>query len=160
MPWNTTPTPEQRLKFVTLANSGRFNISELCEQFGISRKCGHKWLVRFAEGGAKSLVDGSRAPLSTPQRTEEALERLIVSERRLHPTWGPKKLRVVLERKHAIEVPPAVSTLGEILREMGSERNGSERNGVRVQLADKRFAFMSSGYRLPPEKISGLPAPS
>jgi transposase-like protein len=61
MPWNTTPPPEQRLKFVTLANSGRFNVSGLCEQFGISRKCGHKWLVRFAEGGAKALVDGSRA---------------------------------------------------------------------------------------------------
>ena len=119
MPWNTTPTPEQRLKFVTLANSGRFSVSELCEQFGISRKCGHKWLVRFAEGGAKALVDGSRAPHSTPQRTEEALERLIVSERRLHPTWGPKKLRVVLERKHAIELPPAVSTLGEILKRNG-----------------------------------------
>jgi len=35
--------------------------------------------VRFAQGGAKALVDGSRAPHSTPQRTEEALERLIVS---------------------------------------------------------------------------------
>jgi len=52
MPWNTTPTPEQRLKFVTLANSGRFTISELCEQFAISRKCGHKRLVRFAQGRA------------------------------------------------------------------------------------------------------------
>ena len=37
MPWNTTPTPEQRLKFVTLANSGRFTVSELCEQFDISK---------------------------------------------------------------------------------------------------------------------------
>jgi hypothetical protein len=35
MPWNTTPTPEQRLKFVTLAKSGRFTVRELCEQFGI-----------------------------------------------------------------------------------------------------------------------------
>lgn len=119
MPWNTTPTPEQRLKFVTLANSGRFTISELCELFAISRKCGYKWLVRFAQGGAKALVDGSRAPHSVPLRTEEAMERLVVSERRLHPTWGPKKLRVVLERKHAIEAPPALSTLGEILKRNG-----------------------------------------
>ena len=29
MPWNNTPTTEQRQKFVTLANSGRFSISEL-----------------------------------------------------------------------------------------------------------------------------------
>ncbi len=66
------------------------------------------------------MVDGCRAPHSVPLRTE----RLIVSERRLHPTWGPKKLRVVLERKHAIEAPPAVSTLGEILKRNGMVRTG------------------------------------
>lgn len=48
MPWTNTPTTEQRLKFVTLANSGRFNVTELCVEFGISRKSGHKWLVRHA----------------------------------------------------------------------------------------------------------------
>lgn len=107
------------MKFVTLANSSRFTISELCEQFGISRKCGYKWLVRYAEGGVAALEDGSRAPHSVPLRTSEAIERLVVAERRLHPTWGPKKLRVVLERKHSMELPPAVSTLGEILRRHG-----------------------------------------
>jgi transposase InsO family protein len=130
MPWNTTPTPEQRLKFVTLAKSGRFTVRELCEQFGISRKCGHKWLVRFAQGGAKALQDASRAPHHSPQRTSEELERIIVSERRLHPTWGPKKLRVVLERKHAIELPPAVSTLGEILKRNGLIESRRRRPGA------------------------------
>lgn len=119
MPWNNTPTAEQRLKFVTLANSGRFSITELCEEFGVSRQCGHKWLNRHAVGGAGALADASRAPHSVPLRTEEAVERLVVSERRLHPTWGPKKIRAVLERKHSIEQPPAVSTLGEILKRHG-----------------------------------------
>jgi hypothetical protein len=32
---------------------------------------------------------------------------LILSERRRHPTWGPKKLRVLLERVHGIENAPA-----------------------------------------------------
>jgi hypothetical protein len=40
MPWTTTPTTEQRQKFVTLANSGRFTVTELCLEFGVSRKCG------------------------------------------------------------------------------------------------------------------------
>jgi len=118
------------LKFVTLANSGRFNITELCEQFGISRKCGHKWLVRHAEGGAKALVDGSRAPHSSPKRTSEFMERIIVSERRLHPTWGPKKLQAVLERKHATELQPAVSTLGEILKRHGMIKARRRRPGA------------------------------
>lgn len=119
MPWTNTPTTEQRLKFVTLANSGRFSVSELCVEFGISRKCGHKWLVRHAEGGAAALADGSRAPHSVPLRTSEAIERIVISERRLHPTWGPKKIRAVLERKHSVEAPPAISTLGEILKRNG-----------------------------------------
>ena len=68
-------------------------MSELCLEFGVSRKSGHKWLVRHAEGGVAALVDGSRAPHSVPLRTDEAIERLVVSERRLHPTWGAKKLR-------------------------------------------------------------------
>lgn len=119
MPWNNTPTMEQRQKFITLAKSGRFTVTELCLEFGISRKCGHKWLVRHAEGGTAALADGSRAPHSVPLRTSEAIERLVVSERRLHPTWGPKKLRAVLERKYAMESPPAVSTLGAILKRHG-----------------------------------------
>jgi len=38
---------------------------------------------------------------------DEAVEALIVEERRLHRTWGPKKLHKVLEVKHGIESPPA-----------------------------------------------------
>ncbi len=83
MPWSNTPTTEQRQKFVTLANSGRFSVSELCLEFGVSRKCGHKWLVRHAEGGAKALADGSRAPHSVPLRTSDAVERIVVTERRI-----------------------------------------------------------------------------
>jgi transposase InsO family protein len=119
MPWTNTPTTEQRQKFFTLANSGRFTVTELCGEFGISRKCGHKWLVRHAQGGAAALADGSRAPHSVPLRTSEAIERIVISERRLHPTWGPKKIRAVLERKHSLEAPPAISTLGEILKRNG-----------------------------------------
>lgn len=119
MPWTHTPTTEQRLKFVTLANSGRFNVTELCVEFGISRKSGHKWLVRHAQGGAAAMADASRAPHSVPLRTSEFIERIVVGERRLHPTWGPKKIRAVLERKHLMEVPPAISTLGEILKRHG-----------------------------------------
>ena len=93
MPWNNTPTTEQRLKFVTLANSGRFSVTELCLEFGVSRQCGHKWLLRHAEGGAAALADGSRAPHSVPLRTEAAIERIVVSERRLHPTWTQERGR-------------------------------------------------------------------
>lgn len=73
---------EEKHKFVTLALSGRFAISELCESFEISRKTGRKWLNRYAQGGIEALQDQSRAPKSVPLRTDECIERLIISVRR------------------------------------------------------------------------------
>jgi hypothetical protein len=42
---------EQKQRFINLAQSGRFTVSELSEEFGITRKTGHKWLLRYAGGG-------------------------------------------------------------------------------------------------------------
>jgi hypothetical protein len=46
---------EEIIRFVSLAQTDRFTITDLCEQFGISRKTGHKHLERYAEGGLKTL---------------------------------------------------------------------------------------------------------
>lgn len=42
------------------------------------------------------LEERSPAPKRVTSRTEEAVERMIVSVKRLHPTWGPKKIQRVL----------------------------------------------------------------
>ena len=97
---------EQKHQFVSLVGSGRFTITELCLEFGISRKTGHKWLLRHEENGIAGLEDRSRAPKCSAGRTSDDVERLIVPERRLHPTWGPKKIRRILETKYRIETPP------------------------------------------------------
>jgi len=55
---------------------------------------------------------------------------LIVTERRLHPTWGPKKIRRVLETKYRIETPPAVSTVGAVLTRHGMVKARRHRAGV------------------------------
>ena len=49
------------------------------------------------------MADRSRAPKSVAGRAVDDVVRLIVSERRRHPTWGPKKIRRILETKHGIE---------------------------------------------------------
>lgn len=110
---------EEINRFVMLALSGRFTVTDLCEQFGISRKTGYKHLERYAQLGLDGLRPRSHRPLSFPQRTPEALEALILTERKLHRTWGPKKLQRVLETKHGLERPPACSTIAEVLRRHG-----------------------------------------
>jgi len=91
MPWKTVLSMEQKQQFVSLAVNGRYTVTELCEEFGVSRKTGHKWLRRHGESGMEGLEDRSRAPKSVTRRTGDDVERLIVGERRLH-----RKRRIIL----------------------------------------------------------------
>ena len=117
-------------RFVVLAQSGRFSVTDLCAQFGISRKTGYKHLERYAELGLAGLRPRSHRPHHCPQRTDEAVEAMILAERRLHRTWGPKKLQAVLERKHGLEVPPACSTIARILGRHGLSGRRRRRPGA------------------------------
>jgi transposase len=77
---------EEIFRFVSLAQTDRFTLTELCEQFGISRKTAYKHLERYAAGGLKALAPRSHRPHCFPQRTDEAIEALIVAERRRRRT--------------------------------------------------------------------------
>lgn len=136
MPWNKVTQMEELTRFVILAQTDRFTLTDLCEQFGISRKTGYKHLARYAESGLKGLEVRSHRPHQFPQRTDEAVEKLILAERRLHRTWGPKKLHKVLQVKHGIESPPARSTIGEILRRHGLSVARRRRPGAYQALND------------------------
>ena len=64
---------DEMIRFVMLAQSARFTVSELCEQFGISPKTGYKHLDRYAANGLKGLALRSHRPHQFPQRTVAAL---------------------------------------------------------------------------------------
>lgn len=130
MPWRTVTPMEEIIRFVSLAQTDRFTITDLCAQFAISRKTAYKHLERYALGGWKALAPRSHRPHRLPQRTDAAVERLILAERRLHRTWGPKKLQDLLEKKHGVASPPACSTIGEILRRHGLSVKRRRRPGI------------------------------
>ena len=75
--------------------------AELC----LRDQC-HKYLKRYASWG----IEGNT--LRIPGSTDEAMVKLIVKERGLHRTWGPKKLEDILLKKPP-ERPPARSTIGD-----------------------------------------------
>ena len=70
---------------------------ELCLDFGISRKTGHKYLKRYRIDGREGLPDRSRRPKNSPNDTVKPVEALILKERTKHPTWGPNKIRDLLK---------------------------------------------------------------
>lgn len=121
---------EQRLELVTLALSGEFKVTELAIRYGVSEKTAHKWITRYKAGGMKALCDQSRAPKRSPQKTPDEVERLVVKLKRTYPTWGPKKIRVLLERDHGVGNPPAASTIGDILKRHGLVQKRRRRPGV------------------------------
>lgn len=94
-------------------------MSELCREFGISRKTGYKWEQRFLDGGLPNLVDGSSRPHTLSSKTSPMIEQLVVEARAAHPTWGPKKLEHVLSAKHPTLALPAPSTMSAILKRNG-----------------------------------------
>ena len=121
---------EQKQRFIYLARSDGYTVKELCEEFEISRKTGHKWLSRYAAEGLAGLADRSRAPKRVESRTAVKVERLIVAEKVRHLTWGPKKIRQILKTRHGLEKPPAVSTVGEVLKRNGMVTARKRRGAV------------------------------
>lgn len=130
MPWKMTEPMTEKEQFVTLAQTGRYTIRELCKDYGISRKTGHKYLQRYEAHGREGLSEQSRRPKSSPWTTEKRIENLIVKERRAHATWGPKKIRDRLLKNHGIERPPHESTIGEILSRHGLSQKRKRKAGV------------------------------
>lgn len=91
----------QRRDFVERAKKGE-TVSALCREFGVSRQTGHKWIKRFEEHGNEGLEERSRRPASAPLATAEDVVLGVLTERKRHPTWGPRKLssRERSERQH------------------------------------------------------------
>jgi transposase len=64
---------DEIIRFVSLAQTGRFTVTELCEQFGISRKTGYKHLGRYASDGLKGLQERR---LDLPRKSGHEIRRL------------------------------------------------------------------------------------
>lgn len=107
------------MKFVLAALSEEESITSLCEEFGISRKTGHKWLARYETQGPTGLLDRPRAPVRHGRATASEVVDLIVAEKLAHLAWGPKKLLVKLRQRYPDVAWPALSTAGDILKRHG-----------------------------------------
>src|ERR1044071_1226515 len=98
MAWGESSVTEQRLRFVVAASRQESSLAELCREFEISRQTGYTWLKRYRSGGAAEVVERSRRPEHSPQRTPGELEQAVIAMRRRYPDWGAAKLRVLLQQ--------------------------------------------------------------
>ena len=121
MPWQETNPVLERRHFIQDLKSGQWAMSELCERYGVSRVTGYKWLERHQQGGDASLVDQSRAPLSSPSATAPELVKLILEENSRYG-WGARKVRKRLFLRHPDKPWPARRTIADILWRNGRVR--------------------------------------
>ena len=102
------------LSLSALARQPGANRRALCRRFGIAPTTGYKWLGRYAAEGGRGLQDRSRRPHRSPARGAGD-GAAVLALRAQHPTWGARKLRVLLARQ-GVQPLPAASTLTAILR--------------------------------------------
>jgi len=130
MPWRVSGVMSERLRFVERLKAGE-SMSELCREFGISRKSGYKFVERFERWGEAGLLDSSRRPRRIATRTPEAVVDQIVALRAKHPTWGPRKLRQVLVQAAPDVRWPCRSTFAAILQRKQLSRPPRRRRTIR-----------------------------
>lgn len=119
MPWKETCAMNERVKFIGMYLQEEWTMVELCRHFEISRKTGYRTVERFQRDGSGGLENRSRAPHHHPNAVSELVEGAVITARQVHPSWGPKKLKAWLQRRHRDTPWPAVSTIGEILSRHG-----------------------------------------
>jgi transposase InsO family protein len=119
MPWKECSVMDERLRFVARLLDGEA-MSEVCREFGISRKTGYKIFSRYREHGAEALTDRSRRPVRYANQLPSQIESLIVTLKQEKPHWGARKIRELLVRRLAGDIRiPAKSTIHAVLHRHG-----------------------------------------
>jgi putative transposase len=118
MAWKECNVMDQKLKFIAQLLEGE-KMTYVCEEFGISRKTGHKIWKRYKDEGAKAFTDRSRTPYRYANQLPPQMEILILRLKREKPHWGAPKIRELVIRKYPDLRTPAISTIHAVL-----DRNG------------------------------------
>ncbi len=119
MPWKECSVMDERLRFVSRLLEGEA-MTDVCREFGISRKTGYKIYQRYQKLGLEALSDRSRRPVRYANQLPPQIEGLIVSLKRQKPHWGARKIRELLVRRLDGDIRiPAKSTVHAVLHRHG-----------------------------------------
>jgi transposase InsO family protein len=119
MPWKECSVMDERLRFVARLLDGEA-MSEVCREFGISRKTGYKIFTRYKDQGVEALCDRSRRPVRYANQLPPQIESQIVTLKREKPHWGARKIRELLVRRLSGDIRvPAKSTIHAVLHRHG-----------------------------------------
>lgn len=142
MPWRETSVMEERLRFVARLLEGE-GMSEVCRDFGISRKTGYKIFNRYRQDGLEALTDRSRRPVRYANQLPAQIEAMITASKKDKPHWGARKIRELLVRKLAGDVRiPSTSTVHAVLDRHGLVAHARKRHRNKARGTDLSHALV------------------
>lgn len=133
MPWKESVIMDERMKFVARLLQGE-KMTELCREFGISRKTGYKFWDRYKDVGLHGLTDRSRRPVRYANQLPTQIECEILRIKKDKPSWGAPKIREILRRKYPEVRTPAKSTIHCIL----------DRHGLVIRRKRRRYKLQGT----------------
>src|SRR5258707_15064283 len=87
-------------------------MTDVCRDFGVSRKTGYKIFDRYKEHGLTALSDRARRPVRYANQLPQQVESLIVRLKADKPHWGARKICELLVRRLDDDIRvPAKSTI-------------------------------------------------
>jgi transposase InsO family protein len=96
---------EQRYLAVLAVLAEGCTVTEVAARWGVSRQTLHGWLARYEDGGLEALVDRSHRPARCPHQMDPAAEAMVLELRRVHRSWGPRRIVHELARRGLPVVP-------------------------------------------------------
>jgi transposase InsO family protein len=107
---------EQRYLAVlaVLAEGGA--VKDVAARWGVSRQTLHAWLDRYERAGLEGLVDRSHRPVRCPHQMDPVVEARVLELRRVHRSWGPRRIAFELARRDVVPVPSESGVYRALLR--------------------------------------------
>ncbi len=119
MAWKETCPLKQKIQFIAEWLKKEKTMTQLCEDFNISRKTGYQIIARFEEEDLEGLKPRSKAPHSHPDQVDNEIAQIILRTKKRFPKWGPKKIKSWLEINMPNQNWPVSSTIGKIFKRHG-----------------------------------------
>ena len=107
---------EQRYKAVLAVIGEGRTVTEVAQEWRVSRQTLHTWLARYEAGGLEALGDGSHRPAKCPHQMPAELEAMVLELRRYKPYWGPRSLISELARRKVSPLPSKSAVYRCLLR--------------------------------------------
>ena len=96
---------EQRYRAVLAVVSDGATVKDTAAAVGVSRQTLHAWLSRYEADGLEGLADRSHRPASCPHQMTGTVEAAVLEARRLHRSWGPRRIAFELARRGGVPAP-------------------------------------------------------